>query len=333
MKQKIKLKLIILSLIAILTLVNSVKAAPALNLEASKAAYSLGEKITIKGNLTIDGTPVTDALVTIQILNPINETIALRSLKTGTGTLGYLSIEIVEFYPIDSAGNPKYTFKRGGDAGFKIKIKNNAATTYMVKIPIYIQYSNDLPYKVFEIYVGTIDPQQTITVSTWPVPIPSDAPLGTTKAYANVIDKYPNEGGRALSIEGATTFQITTSTSSTSQSSATTQSTTEGNFNITFTTNPYGGMLGNYTAHATSFYYPYLLTAKTKVTVILKGDITGPYGVPDGKVDIKDVAKVSKAFGTSPPSDPKCDLNNDGKVDIKDVAIVSLDFGKWGILP
>jgi len=334
MKQKTELLIILTSFSLILILTNIVNAAPTLNLTTTKPSYSLGEKITLTGNLTVDGTPATDALVTVQVLNPRGETIALRSVTTGPNPPSYIFMEILEFYPCDSYGNPKYTFKRGGDAGFKIKVRNNAASPYTIIIPIYIQYSNDIPFKILHMYEGTIDPNQELTVLTWPIPIPSDAPLGTTKAYANIISKYPKDGGRAYALEKSTTFQITTSSTSLSASeSFATQTTASGTFNITFSTNPYGGMLGNYTAHASSFYYPYLLTAKTTFPIILKGDITGPYGVPDGKVDIKDVAKVSKAFGQSPPSDPKCDLNKDGKVDIKDVAIVSLDFGKWGTLP
>jgi uncharacterized protein (DUF2141 family) len=50
----------------------------------------------------------------------------------------------------------------------------------------------------------------------------------------------------------------------------------------------------------------------------------------DGKVDIKDVAMVSRAFGSMPDYgawNPICDINGDGKVDIKDVALVSRGFG------
>jgi len=50
----------------------------------------------------------------------------------------------------------------------------------------------------------------------------------------------------------------------------------------------------------------------------------------DGKVDIKDVAIVALAYGSSPESEnwnPIADVNKDGKVDIKDVAIVALAYG------
>jgi hypothetical protein len=334
MKQNIKLTPIILILIIISILINHAKAAPpTLNLATSKTSYSLGEKITITGNITIDGTPATDALITIQILNPRSETIALRSVTTGTNPPSYLFMEILEFYPCDSYGNPKYTFKRGGDAGFKIRVRNNAASPYTIIIPIYIQYSNDIPFKILHIYEGTIDPKQELTVSTWPIPIPSDAPLGTTKAYANIINKYPQDGGTAYALEMGTSFQITTTTTSTSQDLTATQTTEEGTFNIEFSTNPKGGIIGEYIAYAISHYQYWIITAQTTFPVILMGDITGPYGVPDGKVDITDVAKVSRAYGQSPPSDPKCDLNKDGKVDITDVAIVSKDFGKYGTFP
>jgi len=50
----------------------------------------------------------------------------------------------------------------------------------------------------------------------------------------------------------------------------------------------------------------------------------------DGKVDIKDVAQVSGAFGEFPGRprwNPELDVNGDGKIDTKDVAIVSRNFG------
>ncbi|MEM2781045.1 MAG: dockerin type I domain-containing protein [Candidatus Bathyarchaeia archaeon] len=52
----------------------------------------------------------------------------------------------------------------------------------------------------------------------------------------------------------------------------------------------------------------------------------------DGKVDMKDVAMVSKAFGSYPGQpewDIECDVNYDGKVDMKDVAMVSKKFGQY----
>lgn len=58
----------------------------------------------------------------------------------------------------------------------------------------------------------------------------------------------------------------------------------------------------------------------------LKGDVNG-----DGKVDMKDIGTVAKAFGSNPGDplwNPAADLNGDGKVDMVDVSMAAADFGK-----
>ena len=51
----------------------------------------------------------------------------------------------------------------------------------------------------------------------------------------------------------------------------------------------------------------------------------------DGIVNMRDVAIVSRAYGSSaedPIWNPDADLNRDGVIDISDVALVAYDFGK-----
>lgn len=64
---------------------------------------------------------------------------------------------------------------------------------------------------------------------------------------------------------------------------------------------------------------------------ILQADITGPQGVPDGRVDLRDVGYVARRF-ISTPNDPywdsRADLNVDDKIDMRDVAIVARNFGE-----
>ncbi|MEM2975321.1 MAG: hypothetical protein QW821_02740 [Candidatus Bathyarchaeia archaeon] len=58
------------------------------------------------------------------------------------------------------------------------------------------------------------------------------------------------------------------------------------------------------------------------------GDITGPEGVPDGKVDMRDIGTVARHFGELvEPGDPK-DVFPDGKIDMKDIGIVAKNFGR-----
>jgi len=72
--------------------------------------------------------------------------------------------------------------------------------------------------------------------------------------------------------------------------------------------------------------------------VAMIGDISGPApSVPDGKVDIRDVAMVALAFGSYPGHprwNPNADITGsipgfpDNKVDTRDIALVAKNFGK-----
>jgi len=60
------------------------------------------------------------------------------------------------------------------------------------------------------------------------------------------------------------------------------------------------------------------------VTVRLMGDVNG-----DGRVDMKDIASVARAFGSTPTSpdwNPAADLNGDGAVNMKDIVLVARNF-------
>lgn len=67
------------------------------------------------------------------------------------------------------------------------------------------------------------------------------------------------------------------------------------------------------------------------VYIGIPGDMNG-----DGKLNVKDVYAVAKAYGTSlegpnPPGRtyvPECDINGDDKVDVKDFYIVCKHYGK-----
>jgi hypothetical protein len=73
------------------------------------------------------------------------------------------------------------------------------------------------------------------------------------------------------------------------------------------------------------------------IIVAMIGDVTGPGGYPDGKIDARDVAGICSRYGAKPP-DPGYDVNwditgptqglADGKIDARDVSLVSSRFGQ-----
>jgi hypothetical protein len=129
------------------------------------------------------------------------------------------------------------------------------------------------------------------------------------------------------------TFNVTTYYNETAINTITVTGLTPGQeTNLTFAWNTNDALACHtYTiwSNATRVPYEYNITNNIfydgTVKVRLMGDTNG-----DGIVDIKDVAAVSKAFGSTPslPNwNPIADLNRDLRIDIKDVALVSKNFG------
>jgi hypothetical protein len=111
---------------------------------------------------------------------------------------------------------------------------------------------------------------------------------------------------------------------------------------LTFTWNTTGFAKGNYTISAyASPVQGETDTADNNMTagviVAMIGDITGPSGYPDGKIDARDVAGIASRYGAKPPN-PKYDVNwditgptlglADGKIDARDVSLVSSRYGQ-----
>jgi len=117
-----------------------------------------------------------------------------------------------------------------------------------------------------------------------------------------------------------------------------------GNFTtLTFRWNTTGFAKGNYTLW--SYAEPVQGETFTSdnnstggwIIVAMIGDITGPYGYPDGKIDVRDVAGIASRYGARPP-DPRYDVKwditgptqglADGKIDARDVALVASRYGQ-----
>ena len=140
------------------------------------------------------------------------------------------------------------------------------------------------------------------------------------------------------------TFNVTLYANTTSIASQTVTITSRNSTTITFTWNTTGFAKGNYGISAHAWPVPGELDTSDNnftddwVIVAMIGDLTGPtVGVPDGKIDIRDVALVGKAFGSEIGQllyNPNCDVTGpivgleDGKIDIRDIALVARNFGK-----
>ncbi len=117
---------------------------------------------------------------------------------------------------------------------------------------------------------------------------------------------------------------------------------------ITFTWDTTGFAKGNYTISANATMLPDETNTTDNtfidgwIIVAMMGDITGGTPnvwdfIPDGKVNIKDIAVVANLFGViypDPRYEPNCDLTGptigvpDGKINIRDIALVASHYGE-----
>jgi len=299
--------------------------------------YDLGEAISICGNVTLDGSPLTDALITIQIDDPQNHTTVLRTLNTGSTPSGPWPVDIVEFITCDQYGNPKFNFQAGEHLFVKINLTNNGITFQHVIITVNLHDSNMVPFLEDESNIfGVWWCEQDLEPEQWkaliqPIPIPYDVKSGEAFAYANVLSDWPKNGGYALSTEKSVIFNIGTEELKIRADQVIHDSSASGEFNFTFRTKSYGGRTGNYTVSAVSLYQWWYTAEQATFEVYLLGDVNG-----DGKVRVDDVLAVALAFGLNegdPGWDPRYDLSpppdGDDKIRVDDVLVVAMAFGKY----
>lgn len=291
-----------------------------LTVATNEEIYYLGQVVTISGNLTLNGNPINNSIVGIEIQNP-KKTIIMRVLPTGQSPQRNWLIEVIDVYPCDEYGNPKNSFSKGTLAYFNITVRNNDIEQRIVLITANIFDSNNSPIglSTLETVIAS-NSTGTIIIS---VPIPEKAKEGTATIYANVFSAPPRIGGKPYGLEKSNQFQITSS-SSTSTYSTENNQTLNGNFTTDFYLAPYFDV-GNYTIYVTSTYLHYTATNKTSFTVLVPGDANG-----DFRVDLGDLSLLGASWYAKPGDpnwNPKCDFDQNGIIDVVDLSILGSYWG------
>jgi hypothetical protein len=292
------------------------------------ALYDVGNTVTFTGSVS-NGSIVPDALVLFEVDGPKHSPWIIRTFTTGHTPAGPWPVELLSVTPTDKDGNPKYSFQPGQDAGFNVTLKNNALTPCPVVVTINLFFSNGLPFVLQPVVSTTLQPGQVLSAVTWPVNIPANSVVGQAMVFASVFDDYPKNNGLPYSPERSAAFNIASGTPAQAPKTS-----PLGTFNLAVpltSTSSVPIWLGNYTVYAMTHYGYSLASAQTIFSVKLIGDMNG-----DGKIDMKDVAEVARAFGSrlgDPSWNPAADLTGpipfvpDGIIDMRDVALVGKAFG------
>jgi hypothetical protein len=122
----------------------------AITVTTDKNRYMPQEEVTINGTVTLNGTPILDAAVAIEVDNATSgEIYFLRSRPTSTNTLTKWPAEVIEVYLSDRYGNPVGSATPGDVAYFTIKIRNNEETSKRVTVMPYFQMGlSPLPIEI-----------------------------------------------------------------------------------------------------------------------------------------------------------------------------------------
>jgi hypothetical protein len=195
---------------------------------------------------------------------------------------------------------------------------------------------------------GTYDSQDLLITNVVTTPGPGlfvlyeyDIAVTNVTSHKTIIGQG-YDGNVAVTTENlgtdAVTFNLTVYANATYITSQNVTLSGGNSANVAFTWNTTDFAYGNYTIRAYAWPVPGETNLSNNnctggwVIVAGVGDLTGsPSGLPDGVVDISDVAYVASLFGmasSKPGWQPNADLNNDGVIDISDVAIAAAYFGR-----
>lgn len=318
-------KPLFLTMFIILLVTPLVHASPALNItvDTDKQTYWAMHSVNIYGNLTLDGQPVSDGLVALQVKDPSDDTIVIRTLQTGTTPPAH-TIYISQLTPCDASGQPKNEFRKGTVAHFFVVVNNTSLEPQLVLVTLNVYDATNVPlgmtYTQYTQGPGAMAWLTNFVIPSW-------ASTGTAKVYADVYTDWPSVGGTPQCPEKSESFTIYESgggSSTGAQTSSTSQS-TDGTYSLSFTTS-IKAETGTYTVYVASSYQGEQATNSTTFLVNVP-DVNG-----DGYVNVWDLGYLSDAWLTAsgdPDYNPDADFNEDDIINVWDLAILS-DCWLWG---
>ncbi|MEM2105375.1 MAG: dockerin type I domain-containing protein [Candidatus Bathyarchaeia archaeon] len=296
-----------------------------ITIETNRNAYYRGEIVQVYGNLTLDGEPVTDGLVAVEVNDARGSPLIIRTLNTGTQPQMAWYVYIGTIFTSDQQGNPRSDFYRGELLYVNITVVNNDVEPRHTLVTATALDKDLVP-------MGTASVEATIPGRTYTryivsIPVPTDAAIGTATIYVNAYTEWPMLQGVPYCPERNTTCNIVSTSGSASATTTTTQTIQQASqgYNLTFKI-PRQIPVGIFTAYVSSIYQG--LTAFNSKTFQVKmlGDVNG-----DGRVDYWDLYYLGKSYGKQqddPQYNPEADFNRDGKINFLDLYIIGINYGK-----
>jgi len=156
--------------------------------------YILRETVSIEGTVSSNGSPATDILVAVEILDPRSFKAAFRTATVGNPQEEWL-LEVKEIYIETLTGEPVDTVKVGEYYMFGATIWNpQIHSISYIYVTITICDASGITISSEEIYRGSIESYSNVSAAKQ-VYVPLWAAPGAAKIYCNVYDKEPVDTG------------------------------------------------------------------------------------------------------------------------------------------
>ena len=290
--------------------------------------YGLSDTVVISGNLTLDGTPVQNALVAVQVLDSASLYLTFRTVLTGsTPPTNYL-VNFTYMYTCDVNGNPKSTFSIGESLCIAYSIKNYDTEPNNVTIAISLYDPQNVPVMVWVPARLRLEPGASSSAVFLATSVTSDFTLGQYTLYGNLYSNLPSDLGTPYCPEKTATFTASSAGSAGKSENLIFQTMQTGVFETSFKL-PKVGRIGTYSVYVSTSYSGLGAFSSMGIPVVLIGDINDDYWV-----EIMDFFYMSQAFGSTPESpnwNGKCDIypwpEGDEYVEMMDFLLLSLHFG------
>lgn len=304
--------------------------------------------INVVGNLTLNGTRVSDGLVALTVfqgkIGHYVRPILFRTVATGSlppqnwslnVSLGVLGLRGSQYVPQTVFTRPSSQTDQG--PAFNITLKNTAS---LLKLYLTLTIFDAAKVPIITMNVTKIDqpipPGSLLSIIVPPTPLKGWAALGNATAYVSAFDNMPPYEYFPYCPEASSRFTIVPSGGGQMSTQENLNTPTErisssinGNYNLTFKINYYQALpfyipWGNYTVEASSSYQGKQAINSHTFWVRIPGDVNG-----DGVVNVLDINPIARYWQrTVPPAPAYADLNGDGIINLLDLNWVAVTWLK-----
>lgn len=226
-------------------------------------SYHLRQNVNVSGNFMEDGSPVTDALLSIDVRNPRGDSFLFRTIPIGNPTEEWVAT-INEAYVRNSTGSPIDKAEVDSVVQLFVTVRSNVMNEISGYITATVYDGNLIPIRAAWSPISLSSISQVSLF--WSCYIPEWAYCGKATVHYNFYRDLPKNNGEAYIPEKTIQFYITRNLElgAPQRPPKSSYTTLPGQYNTTFQVPPDRYTLpGNYTVHVTGRVSPILVTYAT----------------------------------------------------------------------